>query len=385
MHGWALDPGVTQLNHGSFGAVLVDVLEEQRRWQELFEANPTYFVNELYQPAVDAAREATAAFVGSDPADLAFVRNATTGVNDVLLSLEPSLGPGDEIVVPDHTYNACRNAVDVAALRTGATVVVAPLPFPVEAPGQVTDAVLDKVGPRTRLVLIDWISSASAILFPVADIVSQLEPDVPVLIDAAHAPGQVSMSLDALGASFVAGNAHKWMCSPKGAAILHVRRDHHDIIRPGTVSHGWNTPLGGRSRFHHLFDYTGTDDNSAWLTLPYVISTMAGLHPGGWDGVMAVNHDLAVAGRSIVADRIGAGRPVPDAMLGAMAVIPLPVEPVPDVHPHPLSGVLRRKWSVEVPVWTTPDGTVQLRISAQLYNTLDDYEALAAALAAEIA
>ncbi|MCP3997131.1 MAG: aminotransferase class V-fold PLP-dependent enzyme, partial [bacterium] len=132
MHPWNLDPDVVHLNHGSFGACPAPVLEEQRRWQKRMEANPVRFFTETLQPAIDTSRIALAKFVGADPDGLVFVPNATAGINSVLRSLEPDLGPGDEIIVTNHTYNACRNVAEVSALRTGAELVEVPVPFPIE-------------------------------------------------------------------------------------------------------------------------------------------------------------------------------------------------------------------------------------------------------------
>ncbi|MDX2343497.1 MAG: aminotransferase class V-fold PLP-dependent enzyme, partial [Acidimicrobiia bacterium] len=380
MEPWTLDPTVVHLNHGSFGACPQPVLEVQDKWRAEMESNPILFFMRDLQPALDQAREVLAGFVGADPAGMVFVPNATYGINSVLRSLEPSLGPGDEILITDHTYNACRNVAAVTALRSGATLVEVPVPFPLESAAQFTEAVLSRVSEATRVVMIDAVTSPTALLVPVAELIEQLEPAIPVLVDAAHAPGMIPLELDTLGASFVVGNCHKWMCAPKSSGFLFVREDRRDDLIPATVSHGWNTePPAGVSRFHSLFDWTGTDDPSARLSVPAAISTMASLHEGGWDGVMATNRELALQGRKMICDRLRIELPIPESMIGSMAAIPLPGArgPSPTGDLDPITERLRDEWQIEVPVFSWRDWPTRLlRLSAQLYNTEADYERL---------
>ncbi len=388
MHPWTLDPDVIHLNHGSFGACPAPVLEEQRRWQRLMESNPVLFFTKTLQPALDMSRQALASFIECDAAGLVFVPNATSGINTVLRSLEPALGQGDEILVTDHTYNACRNVAEVAALRAGARLVEVPVPFPLDSMDRYTDAVLARVSSSTRVVMIDAVTSPTALLVPVTDIVSALEPEITVLVDAAHAPGMIALDLGNLGASYVVGNCHKWMCAPKGSGFLFARADKRSGIVPGTVSHGWNTdPSDGAPRLHHLFDWTGTDDPSARLSVPAAIETIAGFHDHGWDGVMATNRTLAAEGRDTICAALQTEPPPSADTIGAMATFPLPGGrgSARFGELDPLTEQLRDEWSIEVPVFPWRDWPQRLiRISAQLYNTKSDYERLAEALVAEI-
>ena len=226
----------------------------------------------------------------------------------------------------------------------------------------------------------------TALVVSIADVVAELEPDVIVLVDAAHAPGMIPLDLDTLGASFVVGNCHKWMCAPKGAGFLYARQDRRAMTVPATVSHGWNmeSPTGA-SRFHTLFDWTGTDDPSARLSIPAAIATMASLHDDGWQGIMTRNHDLVVEGRAVVCDALDVEDPVPADSIGSMATIPLPgvrdSETTGDLDP--LTDRLRVEWAIEAPVFSWRDWPQRLlRISAQLYNSPGDYEKLADALVA---
>ncbi|HSJ28598.1 MAG TPA: aminotransferase class V-fold PLP-dependent enzyme [Acidimicrobiia bacterium] len=372
---WALDRHVVHLNHGSFGATPRVVLDAQRRWRDLLEENPTGFFEDRYHDALDEARVALAEFVGEDPEALAFVPNATSGVASVVNGLE--LATGDEILVTNHAYNACRNTVAVAAARAGAEVVTAPIPFPGTTPDAAVEAVLSRVTARTKLVLVDHVTSPTALVLPVEPIVTALEPDVPVLVDGAHAPGMVPLDLRALGASYYAGNLHKWVCAPKGAGFLAVAARHRDSVRPTVISHGWNRPRGDASMFHRLFDWTGTFDPTAWLSVPAALELMAGLHVDGWPGVMAANRRLALEARDLLVGRIGVAVPAPDDMIGSMAAIPLG-GPRPD-----LALRLRAAGIVAIVFpWPGPDHAV-LRVSAQRYNTLDEYERLAATILAE--
>lgn len=384
---WSLDPAVSHLNHGSFGAAPVPALEAQQRWRDLLESNPTRFMLEHYQPALDRARERLAEFVGADPSGLAFVRNATEGVNAVLRSLEASLGPGDEIVVTDHGYNACRNAAAVAAARTGARVVTASFPFPIGGAREVMDGVMAAVTDRTRLVLIDSVTSPTALVLPAAELAAALEPDVEVLLDAAHAPGMIDFDVSSIGASYITANCHKWMCAPKGAAFLYVREGRRRAVYPAVISHGYNGawPASG-GHLHTQFDWTGTDDPTAWLAVPDALDAVGGLHPDGWEGVRRANRELCLAGRNILLDALGAPPPAPDEMIGSLASVPLPEAPGrAETIFDPLMAVLRSKWSIEAMVysWPAPPGRL-LRISAHRYNRLEEYERLAEAVAVEL-
>lgn len=351
------------------------------------ESNPTRFMLEHYQPALDRARRKVARFVGCDPESLGFVNNATSGVNAVLRSMEATLRPGDEIVVTDHGYNACRNAAVVAAARTGARVVTASLPFPIDSPQQALDGVLDAVSEKTRLVLIDSVTSPTALVLPVKDMVAALEPEVQILVDAAHAPGMIDFDVSALGASYVTANCHKWMCAPKGSAFLYVREDRRRDVYPAVISHGYNGawPAEG-GHLHTQFDWTGTDDPSAWLAVPDALDTMASLNPEGWDGIRRSNRELCLAGRDILIERLGSSRPASDDMIGSIASVPLPASTQPgDNIFDPLMEALRFKWNIEAMVfaWPAPPRRL-LRISAQQYNRIDEFHRLAEAVAVEL-
>jgi isopenicillin-N epimerase len=390
---WTLDPDVVFLNHGSFGACPREVLEVQRAWRDRMEAEPVTFLGRELEGHLDRARAEVASFIGADPEDLAFVANATAGVNTVLRSLR--FAPGDELLALDHEYNAALNALRFAAERDGARVVVAPVPFPIDDPEAVVAAVLAAVTPRTRLALISHVTSPTALVLPIERLVAELAArGVDALVDGAHAPGMVPLRVGELGAAYYTGNGHKWLCGPKGTAFLHVRRDRQAAIRPLAISHGANDPRTTRSRFRLEADWTGTADPTAHLSLPAAIGFIGRLRPGGWAEQMAANRALALAGRELLCAALGIGPPSPDTMVGSMASFPLPGRRSPDGE-EPLGERLLTRHRIEVPVMDFPVPAARepgrepsarlLRISAQAYNRIGQYEVLAGALLEELA
>jgi len=384
-HLWPLDRDVTFLNHGSFGACPRAVLDAQSRLRERLESEPVLFLDRDLEGLLDDARGALGGFVGAAPEDLAFVPNATTGANTVLRSLD--FGAGDELLATDHTYNACRNALEAVTARAGARVVVATLPFPLTAPEQVVDATLDRVGPRTRLALVDHVTSPTGLVLPIERMVRELQSrGVDVLVDGAHAPGMVPLDLNALGAEYYTGNCHKWVCAPKGSAFLHVRRDRQKGVHPLVVSHGANSPRADRSPFRLEFDWTGTADPTAFLTVPEAIRYMGSLLPGGWPALMAHNRSTALAARDRLAAALGVAAPAPDSMIGSLAALPIPAGFFPAAPPRtrdPLQAALFERHRLELPVFTWAALSCRiLRVSAQVYNAAADYERLAQALGA---
>jgi isopenicillin-N epimerase len=387
--GWRLDPAVTYLNHGSYGACPEPVLAYQRAMQDRMEAEPVRFLSGDLPALLDAARVRVAAFLGADPDGLAFVPNATTGVNTVLRSLR--FEPADELLTTDHEYNATLNALAAVAARDGARVVIARVPFPIADPGDAVAAILAAATSRTRLALVSQVTSPTALVLPIAEIVAELgRRGIDTLVDGAHVPGMIPLDLDHLGAAWWTGNGHKWLCSPKGSAVLWVRADQRDAIHPLVVSHGANEVLDGRTRFRAEFDWVGTSDPTAFLTLPAAIDWMADSAPGGggWPAIMTANHDLAIAGRDLVAEALGIAPPAPDSMLGSMAALPVPWLD-DDASAHALTERLATEHGIQVPVGGWPvraaregEGPQQvlLRISAQRYNEIADYERLAGAL-----
>jgi isopenicillin-N epimerase len=381
---WTLDPSVIFLNHGSFGACPRAVLEAQAEFRARMERQPVRFLWRDLPDLIDAARADLAQFISANPENLVFVANATAGVNSVVRSL--ALEPGDEILTTDHDYNACRNVLTEVAKRAGARVVVARVPFPLESEDQILNAILAATTPRTRLAMIDHVTSPTALVYPVRKIVRLLtERGIDTLVDGAHAPGAVPLEIESIAPTYYTGNLHKWVCAPKGAAFLWARRDRQDALLPPIVSHGENTRRPGRSLFHDRFDWPGTLDPTAWLSVSHAIRWGASLYPGGWEELRDRNRSLATAGSAIIAGRLGIPLPAPNNLLASMATLPLPkpLQKLPDSGTRfdPVHARLMDESQIEVPImrWGTPLQRY-VRVSAQAYNSTDDYRALAEAL-----
>ncbi len=381
---WSLDLDIAHLNHGSFGGVPSDVLAAQQEIRARMERQPVQFFARDWEGLMDEARAEVGAFLGASPDDLAFLHNATAGVNTVLRSLR--FEPGDELLTTNHEYNACANALRYVAERSGAVPVIVDVPFPINSPDQVFDAVMERVTPRTKIALLDHVTSPTALIFPIERLVRELQSrGVDVLVDGAHAPGMLPLNIDALGAAYYTGNLHKWVCAPKGAAFLHVRQDRQDRIAPLSISHGANSMRTDRSPFRLLFDWTGTTDPSAWLSVPHAIRVVGSMLPGGWTEVMQRNRELAQAGRDVVLSALDLPQPAPDDMIGCMASIPLPDgsdEPgASALYADPMQEKLLERWGIEVPIppWPAPPKRL-VRLSAQLYNSIEQYERLSDAI-----
>ncbi len=380
---WMLEPGRLCLNHGSFGACLREVYELQQQIRLRLESGPNrFFLSELL-PLTDKARRSLATFVGSADDDLVFVPNATHGVGSVLRSLR--FEPGDELLVSDHAYAACRNALDFVAQRSGARVVLAEIPFPCAGPGQVIDAVLSRVSARTRLALLDHVTSPTALILPIAELTTALRVrGVLSLVDGAHAPGMLPLDLASLGADYYTGNCHKWLSCPRGVGFLWVRPELQAGIRPLAISHGARAAHAGSSRFLLEFAWTGTDDPSGRLVVSSALKLLGQALPGGWPALMQRNRALALEARELLCGRLGVAPPSPASMLGSMVLLPLPDGPGPGrglLARSPLEIALDSRYGIEVPIisWPAPPRR-WLRVSAHLYNQSSDYLKLADAL-----
>ena len=345
------------------------------------EAEPVQFLWRRYEERLGPVRAEAARFLGAHARDLVFVTNATTGINAVVRSLK--LHRGDELLTTNQDYNACHNVLVEAARRAGAKLVTAWVPFPLQSPDALVEAVLRAVTPRTRLAMLDHITSNTALVVPVARLIRELDArGVDTLVDGAHAPGMTPLSLNKLSPAYYTGNLHKWVCAPKGAAFLWVRRDKQAEVQPAVISHGNNTPRPGHSAFQDRFDWAGTFDPSAWLCVGEAIRWMGKLVPGGWPAIRRANHDLALRARRLLCQRLNLEPPCPEHMLGAMATLPLPER----LQHRPGNGKidadqlhLYDEFGIEVP-FIRVNQRRYFRISAQLYNSLAEYEYLARAL-----
>ena len=377
---WILDSETCFLNHGSFGATPVSVLEEQSKLRNLIESDPVRFFERDYIPLMKGAVGKLSEFINADPEGLVFVKNTTEGVNTVLRSLD--LMPGDEIIVTNHSYQACWNAVDFVTERSDAKTVVVDIPFRVKNEGEVVDLIMDKITGKTVLAMIDTVTSATGLRMPFEKLVRDIQGvGVDVLLDAAHGPGIVPLDLIAMDAAYCTGNCHKWICTPKGSAFLHIREDRKSLVRPLSISHGYSFEGTDQEKFEYEFGWPGTQDPTAWLCIPHAIEFLGSLLDGGWQEIMDHNRALAIQGRRILCRALGTSPPVPDSMVSSIAAVEMPGEG--DVGPMSLEGdpyhnFLLDEFGIQVPVFPWRHHNKKyIRISAQLYNHVEEYEFLA--------
>ena len=377
---WILDPETSFLNHGSFGATPLSVLEEQSRLRNLIESDPVRFFERNYTPLMKAAIGRLSEFMNADSEGLVFVKNTTEGVNTVLRSLD--LTPGDEIIVTNHSYQACWNAVDFVTERSDAKTVVVDIPFRVKNEEEIVDLIMDKVTGNTVLAMIDTVTSATGLRMPFEKLVRNLQGvGLDVLLDAAHGPGIVPLDLKAMDVAYCTGNCHKWICTPKGSAFLHIREDRKGFVKPLSISHGYRFEGTDQEKFEYEFGWPGTQDPTAWLCIPHAIEFLGGLVDGGWQEIMEHNTALAIQGREILCGALGTSPPVPDSMVSSIAAVEMPDEG--DVGPMSLEGdpfhnFLLDEFGIQVPVFPWKHHNKRyIRISAQLYNHVEEYEFLA--------
>jgi len=363
---WMLDPDVAHCNHGSFGAVPAPVLAAQEELRRRMATNPMRWFSREMPDLVVEARAEVAQFLAAKPRDVAFVSNVSAGVSAVLQALP--LAPGDEVLSTDHAYGAVSLALDRLCARTGATRVTAEVP--VASPdAEIVATLAGLCSDRTRLVVIDQVTSPTARRFPI-EAVARLAHSVnaAVLVDGAHAPGMLEVNVPQIGADFWLGNLHKWPCAPAGTGVLWVAPEWQDRMLPLVVSHG------DRDGFPVSFDHVGTNDLSAWLAAPLALRLLGSL---GWDRVRAHNEALVRWAQSTVAEILG----IPSAELRhdrglSLAIVPLPVG-LADTRDA--ARALQRHLTdtgveLAMPSWR---GRGSVRLSAHVYNRPADYERLA--------
>ncbi len=385
---WQLNPDVDFLNHGSFGATPKVVLAAQRKFQDALERDPIRFLGperEL-EPKLDHVRGVLARLVGAPECDMAFVRNATDGVNAVLRSLP--LCADDEIVVTDHGYNACCNAARFVAQRCGGRVRVARVPFPIQDEDQVLAAIEAELSNRTRILLVDHVTSPTGLVFPIERIIRAAHRrDIRVLVDGAHAPGMLALDLPAIDADYYTANHHKWLCAPKASGFLYVRRELQAEVRPTVISHAANRPRPGRSRFLAEFDWNGTFDPTPLLALPAAIEFLASLDPNGIDGLMSANQRLAIEARRVLCGALRINAPSPPEMIGSLVSVPLPADRRQSAEEaDSFQARLYDRHRIELPIFPGPIAETRLlRVSLQAYNDISQIERLAEVLRDEFA
>ncbi|MBI3511061.1 MAG: aminotransferase class V-fold PLP-dependent enzyme [Bacteroidetes bacterium] len=377
---WSLDQSMTFLNHGSFGATPVKVLEEQHKFRSELEAEPVRFSTRELEPLWDNARKITAAFLGTKGENIIFVKNTTMGVNTVFHSL--NFNEGDEILTHDHAYGACVNTIKYYAEKNKSHLRIAEIPFPIKSENEVVERLVREISPKTKMLFVDHVTSATGLVFPVKKLIEIFKAKgISVFVDGAHAPGMIDLDLDELGADYYVGNAHKWICSPKGSAILYVHPSKQKEIAPLQISHTYDrADVWAKSFF-----WPGTDDYTACISVPKAIDVMGNLFPGKWNELRKNNRDLTLRGRKIIADALQTELPAPDTMIGHLANILMGKTDLPPYgfnYIHPIQEKLFSQYKIEVPVFTFKrnDPKAWVRIACQCYNDISQYEYLAWAL-----
>jgi isopenicillin-N epimerase len=368
-----LAPGLTFLNHGSFGATPRAVSATADGWRRRVEAEPVELLARRWPELVAAAKAPVAAFLEADPGCLGFVTNATEGVNAVLRST--TLSPGDELLTTTHVYHAVRQAMRCVAAAAGATCREVDVPLPVASAGGVSGPLAAAIGDRTRLVVVDHVTSPTGLVFPVEAIADACKArGVDLLVDGAHAPGMLPLDLTRLGergVSYYAGNLHKWCCAVKGTAFLWARADRAADVHPAVVSHWYGD--GMSAEFH----WQGTRDPAGWLTAPDALAFLGHL---GWDAVRGHNHDMGVWAHAMLCERFGVEpvSPIDGSLLGSLATVPLPpsLDAMDDARHAELQQSLYTDHRIEVPLVSWGSRRF-LRVSCQVYNEPAEYEHLA--------
>ena len=376
-----LRPDVVFLNHGSFGACPRPVFEIYQQWQRELERQPVEFLGRRFTDLMRTARQVLGTFVGADTDDLVYVPNATTGLNVVARSLP--LQPGDQVLATDHEYGALDRTWRFVCAKRNAVYVNKPLPLPIRSVEEAIETIWAGVTPHTRVLFISHITSPTALILPVAELIRRArEAGILTVVDGAHAPGQIPLDLTVLGADFYAGNPHKWTCSPKGSAFLYARREMQHLLEPLVVSWGWNRgdesagllDLGDHSsRFVDEQEWQGTRDPAAYLSVPAAIQFQA---EHNWPRVRQECHELVRHARQAISEMTEIEPICPDSpeWYAQMVTIPLP-----PCEAEQLKSRLYDEYRVEVPIITWGDRQF-VRVSVQGYNTREDVEMLLKAL-----
>lgn len=378
---WLLNRGVEYLNHGSFGACPRHVMEYRGRLLFEIESEPMDFLVRRLPGELTAQISALESFLGAQPGTIVLTDNTTTGINSVIKSI--GFRPGETVLLSNQAYFSTRNALKEAASRAGAHVRTVPFTVPVSGPDEVLGQLMGSVDDTVRYAVLDHVSSPTGMVFPLERAVRALrEAGIEVIADGAHGPGHTRLSLSETGCAWYVGNCHKWLCSPRSCAILYTRPDMKGITAPAVTSHVPEDFQPGPDPLRVMFDWSGTPDPSPRLCVKQSIDYMATLHPEGWDGIMKRNTTLARAARSLLLEATGTEAPFPDSMVGCMASVRLPDldhgGPRPIDWFDPVQQALRDR-GIEAPVIQCQAGRF-LRVSAQLYNDLSQYERLAEVL-----
>lgn len=374
---WALRRDVVHMDHGSSGACPIEILEHQNtlRW-DLDRGSPEFFLSH-WSTRHRASKEALALFVNADVEELLLTPGSTLGLNIVAQS--QSFNPGDELLTTNHAYSSVLMLLEHVAIRDGAKVVVAEVPFPVRSSDEILDSIISRVTAKTKFAVIDHIVSRTGLVFPIKRIVQELaRRGVDTLVDGAHGPGQVQVSLHDIGAAYYTSSCHKWMCAPRGVGFMYCRRDRLDRLKPLIIArsgHWRDVNDQAYSKLEHLFEWNGCHDPSGMHSIPKVIDFLERVLPGGHAAMVRRNHELAVEARKQVLHILGIDIPCPDDMIANMVVFPLPDSVLPqEKGVLPMCKSLWEQHRAEIQCYHWPAYPKRIfRFSVQLHNSLEQY------------
>ena len=319
---WSIDESIHFFNHGSFGACLKAVTDYQSVMRDLFQENPIRFVKEVYPAAYLENLNAMASFVNSPPTDLVFVPNTTTAVNTVFNSIE--LGPSDEVLITDQLYVACINIIEHYRKKYKFKLAFCQIPFPLSDEDELLNRFEDKINENTKLAFFDHVSSTFGMKHPISKLLKILnDKGIDSFVDGAHAPAMVEIDLLKWKPTYYAGNCHKWLCSPPGAAFLYVDPSKQNKIHPIILSHQTDFQDLDLSSFQLPFIWTGTEDKSSVLSVKTSIEELSGLFSGGINELMKRNHDQALEMGEVIYNNLGQSPSLPDHMIGSMISLAL--------------------------------------------------------------
>lgn len=377
---WSIDTNYIFLNHGSFGATPIEILKKQQIIRNQLENEPVKFFIRDIEEQLFLSKKKLAKFINANDKDIVFIPNATYGVNAVLKSL--IFREGDELLTTNHEYHSCKNTLELVAKRNNSKVVVAEIPFPLKSENEIIEILLKYVTKKTRLLLIDHITSPTGLVFPVEKITNEFESrGIDVLVDGAHAAGMVDLKINKFKPSYYTGNCHKWLCTPKGSAFLYVREDKQKNIYPLITTYS-DPPVerGKWTVFQNRFYWLGTIDVSPFICVGHTIDYLNNLYPNGLKGIIKHNHNLAIQARNVLSKALINDFTLPDKMIGSLVSLPLPDtkrKTFPNFYIDDLQNILFYDYNIEVPIMFFPKPPKRvIRVSAQIYNSLKQYEIL---------
>ena len=371
MKGWfLLDPDITFLNHGSYGACSKPVFKEYQDWQQKLENQPVQFMTNQVYSAMEKSRESMSQFVECDEEELVFFQNPTTAVTNVIYNLD--LKPGDEVLMSNHEYGALVRAWKMWGKKTGVKIIQQDISMPVTTEENFIEDFWTGVTDQTKVIFLSHITSSTALIFPIEKIIKLAkEQNILTIIDGAHVPAHIPLNIHELGCDFYTGACHKWLCAPKGSSFLFVKKEHQDWVKPVVVSWGKDGDDPSPSEFIQNFQWQGTRDMSAFLTIPTAINFYIKEIRPYQESCKKIIQDTYSEFPSVLnTEPISAGR----EWLAQLVAHPLPKN-----IPSNLKKRLWKEYQIEIPVFEW-SGQEFVRVSIQVYNTQKDVDLLMSAL-----